>query len=347
MNLGIRKLFKILAPGNSLSRRTAYSLTLVRLILMPVIYLAVYYLFRMGWIVDRIVNVDAPAATLAQQASIEMLEARRAERNFLLLGDKKYLSTSRESIDKTQQSLDHIRRLEPDEQGPIQKASEDLNLYRQRFATATDAFEHSGQAPTDRVQAVVRAYEADLDNLLKRSKHSKRDQLVEELRKRVASFDAEISVTAQAGNPELQRVTEDLQASSEEILRQASALEAVNWGRVQKNHSEAGHLIHQAKWALSILSAVTFLVSVWVSFVLPRQVVKPLLQLRDAIDQAAEGNYEIDFDVHGKGEIVELVESLRHLFAVVGAGTPHGRPDSPITLDPRHINGGGNESGRY
>jgi hypothetical protein len=31
-------------------------------------------------------------------------------------------------------------------------------------------------------------YEADLDNLLKRSKHSKRDQLVEELRKRVASF---------------------------------------------------------------------------------------------------------------------------------------------------------------
>jgi hypothetical protein len=32
----------------------------------------------MGWIVDRIVNVDAPAATLAQKASIEILEARRA-----------------------------------------------------------------------------------------------------------------------------------------------------------------------------------------------------------------------------------------------------------------------------
>src|SRR6266478_8748601 len=83
----IPKSFKILAPGNSLQRRTAYSLALVRLILVPVIFLAIYYLFRMGWIVDRIVSVDAPSATLAQQVSIQMLEARRAERNFFLLND--------------------------------------------------------------------------------------------------------------------------------------------------------------------------------------------------------------------------------------------------------------------
>ena len=35
--------------------------------LAPVLLLAVYYLLDMGWIVDRIVSVDAPAATLAQQ----------------------------------------------------------------------------------------------------------------------------------------------------------------------------------------------------------------------------------------------------------------------------------------
>ena len=81
MRIGIQKSLRILAPGNSLPRRTAYSLALVRIILAPVIFLTVYYLFQMGWIVDRIVNTDAPAATLAQQASIEMLEARRAERN--------------------------------------------------------------------------------------------------------------------------------------------------------------------------------------------------------------------------------------------------------------------------
>lgn len=317
MKLGIRKSFKILAPGNSLRRRTAYSLALVRLILVPVIFLAVYYLFRMSWIVDRIVNVDAPAATLAQQASIEMLEARRAERNFLLLRDKQYLASNRESLDRTQQIFDHIRDLEPDEQDAIQKASEALNLYRQRFAAAAPALEQSEQGPSDRVQAVVRAYEADLDNLLKRSKHSRRKQLVEELRKQVGSFDAEISETAQEGNPKLQQVTEDLQTSNQAILQQASGLEAVNWERVQQDHAEAEHLIHQAEWALGFVSALTLFVSVWVSYVLPRQVIQPLLRLKEAIDQAAEGKYQIDFEVEGKGEIVELVESLRHLFAVV------------------------------
>jgi len=317
MRLGIRKSFKILAPGNSLRRRTAYSLALVRLILAPVIFLAVYYLFRMSWIVDRIVNIDAPAATLAQQASIEMLEARRAERNFLLLHDANYLGTNRESIDKTQHVLEQIRNLEPEEETVLQKASEALTLYRRQFSAAAAAVQQSGPGTTDRVQAVVRAYEQDLNNLLKRSTRTRREQLVEELRKRVNSFDAQISETAQQGNPELQRITEDLQTSSQEVLRQASGLEAVNWDRVQKDHAEAGHLIRQAEWALGIVSTITLIISVWVSFALPRQVIKPLLNLKAAIDHAAQGKYEIDCDVQGKGEIVELVESLRRLFAVM------------------------------
>lgn len=317
MKLGIRKSFKVLAPGSSLRRRTAYSLVLVRLILVPVICLAVYYLFRMSWIVDRIVNVDAPAATLAQRASIEMLEARRAERNFLLLREASYLVTNRESIDKTQRILEHILELEPDERSAIQKASEALARYRRKFTLAVTAIERSGPGPKDRVQAVIKAYEQDLDNLLKKSKHNKREQLVEELRKRANSFDAQISETAEEGNPELQRLTQDLQTSSQAILEQASVLESVNWDRVQSDHASAEHLIHQAEWALAIVSSVTFVISVWISYILPRQIIKPLLNLKQAIDHAAEGNYEISFDVQGKGEIVDLVESLRRLFAAM------------------------------
>src|SRR6266852_2808906 len=77
MRWRIRKAFKIFAPGSSLRKRVGYSLAIVRLILVPVIFLSVYYLFAMGRIVDRIVNVDAPGAKLAEQASIEILEARR------------------------------------------------------------------------------------------------------------------------------------------------------------------------------------------------------------------------------------------------------------------------------
>src|ERR1700682_2164960 len=96
MRWRIRKSFKIFAAGSSLRKRVAYSMALVRLILVPVIVLAVYYLYVMGRIVERIVNVDAPAAKLAAQASIEMLEARPAAGEYSSVHGPAYLSTNQE-----------------------------------------------------------------------------------------------------------------------------------------------------------------------------------------------------------------------------------------------------------
>src|ERR1700730_15469670 len=111
MRWRIRKSFKIFAAGSSLRKRVAYSMAIVRLILVPVIFLAFYYLFVMGRIVDGIVNVDAPAAKLAEQASIEILEARRAARNYVLLQDPEYLQENQESLKNVRQILVRIRNL--------------------------------------------------------------------------------------------------------------------------------------------------------------------------------------------------------------------------------------------
>jgi CHASE3 domain sensor protein len=193
MALGIRRSFKILAPGGSLRRRVAYSLAIVRLILVPVIFLAVYYLFAMGWIVDRIVNVDAPATTMSEQVSVEMLEARRAERNYLLLRDPAYVEANRASIAKTREMLIEIENLVPSDQSDAQKALDELHLYQQRFDKAVSILGAPGQAPPDRIQAVVRAYEKDLNELFTQARFRKRAQLVDELRSRVDSFDIQIS----------------------------------------------------------------------------------------------------------------------------------------------------------
>src|SRR6201997_3181770 len=100
--LGLRKSFMILAPGSSLRRRVAYSLAIVRLVLVPVIFLAVYYLFKMGLIVDQIVNVDAPVTNLAERISVQMSDARRAERSYFLLRDPQYLKTNQDALVRMQ-----------------------------------------------------------------------------------------------------------------------------------------------------------------------------------------------------------------------------------------------------
>jgi len=271
----------------------------------------------MGHILDRIVNVDAPAATLSQQASIEMLKARRSARNYLLLHDPKYLDSNRQEIELTREDLEKIRVIEADEEDDVEMASQGLALYQQRLEAGLATLEESSKGSGDRIQAVVTAYEGDLDQLLRRANRTRRDQLVEELRKRIDSFDSQIIRTAQQDNPKLRKVTSDLNDSSEEVLKIASELESRNWDKVRKEHAEAGDLIRQAGRSVSIVSAITLLTSIWVSFILPRQVVKPLLELKKSIDHAAAGDFEIDFDVQGKGEIVELAASLRNMFAAV------------------------------
>ena len=317
MELRIRKRFQVLAPGSSLRSRVAYSLAIVRIILVPVIVLAVYYLFQIGFIVDRIVSYDAPAATLAQQATIEMLDARRSERNYLLLSDPASLQSVRDSLTRLEQIFAALRDLNPADQQLTQQALDALHQYRQRFDNAVAAVGQPGQAPAERIRAVVQAYEQDLDNLLTNARFRRREQLVDELRNRVDSFDAQISKTAQEGNPALREITDDLHNSGQAVLDLASQMESRNWLRIDNDHRKARRLLSRAEWSLSIVSALTFLVSVWISFILPRQVVKPLLSLKEAVDHAAAGNYEIDFDVKGEGEIVQLTDSIRNLIAHV------------------------------
>jgi CHASE3 domain sensor protein len=316
MRWKVRKSFQILAPGSSLRKRVAYSLAIARLILVPVIFLAVYYLFVMGRIVDRIVNVDAPAAKLAEQASVEILEARRAARNYVLFQDPDYLKENQESLTNVRQILSRIRDLEPDEETTVKKGLDAVGQYQQRFASAVSTMAERRQEPVEQIREAVRAYEKDLDDLVKGARHKKRAQLIQDLNARVGSFDTQITQAIQEANPALRQVAPDLQSSSQEILQLTSELEQQNWERVQTDHEEGRHLIRRAEWALSIVSAITLLFSVWVSFVLPRQVTKPLVSLKDAVDHAATGNYEVEFELHGGGEVAELAKSVQNLISL-------------------------------
>jgi signal transduction histidine kinase len=90
-------------------------------------------------------------------------------------------------------------------------------------------------------------------------------------------------------------------------------MEAQSWQRVERDHQKARSLARRAEWVLSIVSAITFLVSVWISFVLPRMVVKPLASLREAVDHAVPGNYPIRLELLGEGEIIDLAQSIDNL----------------------------------
>lgn len=301
----------------SLRRRVAYSLAIVRLILVPVIFLAIYYLFVMGRIVDRIVNKDAPAAAMAQQASIQMLTARRSERTFLLFHDPVSVQNLDQSLGSVELTLGEIQALQPEEKAEVDAALAAADTYGNQFRAFVSAEEDSKGSADREIQSVVADYEKSLDTLILNDKKANKTRIIDELRARASSFDDQITKTIQSTAPALLSVTTDLQSSSEAVLKILSELEQQNWKAVQEDHRQARALLHQAEWTLSIVSGLTFLLSVWISFVLPKQTVLPLVKLKQAVDRAIADDHETDSNVRAEGELGDLAESIRRLLARV------------------------------
>lgn len=318
----------VFARGTPLRRRVAYSLFLVRLILAPVIFLTVYYIFAMGWIVDRIVSVDAPMTTQAEQISLEMLEALRAERNYFLLYDPAELEGNRQALAKMQQIIDSCLKLQPEERAALEHIRAQGEFYQQRMAVAVARRAEVNEAPAQHVRDVIRAYTRDLDSLLKGSSHINRTTLMEELHNRLGSLDEQVAASLAAEDPAFRQISADLRSSSEAVVKESSELEARSWQRVQRDHARARLLLRRAEWVLSTVSFLTILLSIWVSFVLPRTVVEPLVALKAAVDRAAVGNYAIEFDVEGEGEVVQLANSVRKLLAHVKEKEENSKPPS-------------------
>ena len=310
-----RRSFIVFLQGFSLRRRIALSLALVRLVLVPVIFLAVYYLFAMAKIVDRIVNVDAPVATYAEHASIEMLDARRAETNYFLLHDPDDIARNRESIRQLERTVQICRTLQPEEKSTFDSLEAEVTFYRLSFNHAVDRLGESNLPPIESLRQVVRNYQRDVDEVLAHSTRESRTRLLDMLRARIESFDAEVAAKVEENDPEIRQTSRDMASASQQIINLSTALETRSWARVQRDHLRARALLMRAEIVGGIVSAITLLVSIWVSFTLPRQVVKPLTDLREAVDHAAAGNYEIEFNVKGQGEVVELADSVRNLIA--------------------------------
>jgi nitrogen fixation/metabolism regulation signal transduction histidine kinase len=310
-----RRSFIVFLQGFSLRRRVASSLALVRLILVPVILTAVYYLFAMASIVDRIVNVDAPVARNAERASVEMLDARRAETNYFLLHDPDDIARNREALHQLQKTIQESRNLQPEERATFDEMEEQVAFCQTSFDHAVQQLGETKLPPLDSLREIVRTYQKDVDDVLEHSSRESRNRLIEMLRARIESFDTEVAAKVEENDPQLRQTSEDLANASQRIINLATGIESRGWQRVQKDHRRARALLIRAEVIGGIISFITLLVSVWVSFILPRQVVKPLTDLKQAVDHAAAGNYEIEFDVKGDGEVVELADSVRNLIA--------------------------------
>jgi len=228
--------------------------------------------------------MTAPAATLRSKPLSRCL-IRGVRAQLPAAQRRGFAQAVRESIGKIEQILEAIRDLNPRIRKSPKIAGCDSPVSR-ASGNRGGAGGKAGAGSGGPHQCGGDGLRARPGQSAKGARYKRRSQLVDELRDRVDSFDTQISRRFQEVSPALRQITVDLQNSGQDVLTWLR-----NWRRETGDASKAITARRSAYFSRRMVaghrSMITFLVSVWISFVLPRQVVKPLVSLKEAVDHAA------------------------------------------------------------
>ena len=300
----------------SLKGRIGLGITISRLIFLPVIFLAVYYIAGMVRMTDQIARVDAKSALLAEQISAEINEMRSNEKSYLLLRDPAELKKIKE---RAQVIVAHIDDGLETGSGERNHFAQLKNSVKSYVSTIEGIGESHGTvddaAVLSQYTKLVRDHQTRIEWLLRVANRarSKEDisRVVDEISKQAMSFDSFIVQSVLMPGPSQSRLA--LQSRGEEIDTLVRQIRENSWRKVAEERSYAEHLGSRATLLITITLAVTLMLSFAFTWYLPRKVLRPIREITQAIRRASNGNYNVFLQLKAKDELGELVNEFHNL----------------------------------
>ena len=330
MNLQFFNSFREYGSRLSLKGRIGLGITISRLIFLPVIFLAVYYIAGMVNITNQIARVDAKNALLAEQISAEINEMRNNEKSYLLLKDPAELKKIKERAQVIIAHIDDGVDTGSGEKVRFSRLKESVKSY---VATIETIAESNGAvsdaAVLNRYTKLVRDHQTRIEWLLRVASRarSKEDitRVVDEISKEAMSFDSFIVQSVLI--PEPNRIRQELQSKVEEIDALTRQIREKSWTKVDEERSDAEHLGSRATLLITITLAVTLMLSFAFTWYLPRKVLHPVREITQALRKASNGNYNVFLQLKAKDELGELVSEFHNLVEhVKGLDNHKGQP---------------------
>lgn len=306
--------------GNRLSMkgRIALGITLSRLIFLPVIFLAIYYIAGMVNATNQIATVDAKVARLAEQIISEIGEMRRAEKNYLLLKDPSYLKKINEVSQLVIAQIEDGLFISSSERNRFAEMKAAVKAYVDNIEIVSQSTEPvKDVAALNQFSNMVRNYQKRIDSLLVAARSFKSQeeisQSIDEISSEAMSFDRFIVQSVIASEPKRSKLLAELQSKGDEIATLARQVNENSWKKVEQERSHAEQLGNRATLFITITLAVTLLFSFAFTWYLPRRVLNPIRQITQALRKASSGNYDVFLHLSAKDELGELVNEFHNL----------------------------------
>ncbi len=302
----------------SMKGRIGLGITISRLIFLPVIFLAVYYIAGMVNATNQIATVDAKVARLAEQIISEIGEMRRAEKNYLLLKDPTYLKKINELSQLVIAQIEDGLLISSTERSRFAAMKVAVKAYVTNIEIISQSSEPvQDAAALNQFSSMVQSYQERIDSLLAVAKRSRSQQEISQsidaISNEAMSFDSFIVKSVIDSEPKRSKLLEELKSKGDEIALLARQVNENSWKQVEEARSGAEQLGNRATLLITITLGFTLLLSFALTWYLPRRVMHPIREITQALRKASNGDYDVFLHLSAKDELGELVNEFHNL----------------------------------
>ncbi|MBN2029674.1 HAMP domain-containing protein [bacterium] len=290
-----------------LSGKSKIRLTLIgiALISLGTSFLILIYMNRMVKKLDQVAFTDAKIIELGETISIDILDARREEKNFIIYSDSVYIDRTRKIIEEIQTLVDHARTITSLYAQQLDSIDTYLDRYSQNIETLIKTFQEDPRT-LNRLQQQVFNYQEELRQLVQERRLSMED--LPELTSDINVLLLGVSTNLSADKV---RLFSELKENADHILALAQEMTTGAKETLSEN-SEAGiqyGVIAQRNTLMILL--ITIIILVYMIIYLPLKIFLPYKRISKALEAISRGESEFSLpNLKAKDEVGDLSRSF-------------------------------------
>ena len=307
-----------------LSIKTKISISIISafILIVPMVSLSTHYLSQMWKRIDEIAQKDAWLVDISQEIEVTMLLAKKAESNLSVNvipeNDSLYIKRNQQA---TQKIIDFVNEalLKIDQKDTLLLQIKAATVvYDQNFEafltlrepplTAGDHNKILSEAFITKKNELLRNYTNIIDRALEEEEKSRVDSLINAANKLFREFSIdELLISTQSNkNPEIIDVKQKMYENAELVQTLANRLGEQGRNGLQRHRFEVDVFTARAKRNILTIIIITFMISIYLLFVFPARIVKPISTITKIIRRAETGDYDISIPFVTQDEIGEL-----------------------------------------
>lgn len=278
-------------------------------LVLPVVLLSLFYIRQMNDAVGRIADRDIEIIHIGNDIALNLAQARRDDKNFLLYRDTICLVHSHESLDRVKLLADSGLRLDPEAAAEFETISQLTEDYRALLDSLPllPVPPPTGPVFVPGAAELRRSHIGLLQQAAAAEDPVRRDSLLGKAALLAERIMLSTSASRQLDDA-LHLLQQRITAGSDTVVARALS-------RIGTHRRTARRFATWGQRNIVTILLLTIVVLVWLLVVLPRQAVLPIRRITNALRRAEEGDLDVKVKLASNDELGRLAGQLNRSFA--------------------------------